>query len=358
MSVKSSSAVSSQGGTGTLIGAGMCVEGNIAFTGILRVQGNVLGDVACRDDAGGALVVEDSGSITGAIDVPRILVRGRVNGPLHASQSIGVQQGASVLGDAVYREMDIHAGAVVDGLLTPMLAMAGERSGQAPQAEAPKLPLIRAYASHDNRLAARLGGGRSLGIAAMLALAAGAAVWLSRDPAAIAPVVAEVAAEADSSARGTPAVPIAPTAGGRHQDVQEAAERSMSPAGGARADSGNADKAASPEHAAADAEGVVTVHGVNPAKPAGFFLLVSKEPAILFKKASQEGGEGRRIEVSRGKTVSIAVARNELFRVAAGRDIEIFYQGRKVAPKAIESGSWMRFIPRSSRGEGEDAEAR
>ena len=347
MSVKSNSAVSSQGSTGTLIGAGMRVEGNITFTGILRVQGNVLGDVACRDDAGGAMVVEDSGSITGAIDVPRIVVRGRVLGPLHASQSIDVRQGASVLGDAVYREMDIHAGAVVDGLLTPMLSMAGERSGQAPHADAPKLPPIREYATHESRLAARLGGGRRLGVAAMLAAVVGAAVWMSRDPATIAPVVVDVAAEGDSSVRGTSPAPIAPTASSRQQDVQGTAERTASPAGGASADMGYVAKATPPERSAADAEELVTVHGVNPTKPAGFFLLISKEPAVLFKKKSQEAGEGKRIDVSRGKTVSIATARNELFRVAEGRDIEIFYQGRKVAPKAIESGAWMRFIPQS-----------
>ena len=40
--------------------------------------------------------------------------------------------------------------------------------------------------------------------------------------------------------------------------------------------------------------------------------------------------------------------------VAEGRDIEIFYQGRKVAPKTIESGAWMSFVPQGARAAGED----
>jgi cytoskeletal protein CcmA (bactofilin family) len=332
----------------------MRVEGDIAFTGLLRVQGDVLGDVVCRDDAAGAVVVDGTGSISGTIDVPRIVVRGRVLGPLHASQSIDIQQGASVVGDAFYKEMDIHAGAVVDGLLTPMLPMAGDRTGLAPHADAPKLPPIREYATHDSRLAARLGGGRRLVVAALLVVAAGVTAWMSRDQATVAPDVVSVAAEADTSARGTLAAPNAQAASDRQQDARGAAERTSPFAGEANAPVGSVVRVPATERPAGEAEEVVTVHGVNPAKPAGFFLLISKEPAVLFKKKNQEDGEDKRIDVSRGKTVSIAIGKNELFRVAEGQAIEIFYQGRKVALKTIESGAWMRFISQSSRGESED----
>lgn len=95
---------------------------------------------------------------------------------------------------------------------------------------------------------------------------------------------------------------------------------------------------------------MVKVQGVNPGKPAGFFLLIGKEPSVLFRKKRQEEGEGVRIAVSQGEAVSIPIAKNEIFRVAEGRDIEIFYQGRKVAPKTIESGAWMSFVPQLPDG--------
>jgi hypothetical protein len=87
------------------------------------------------------------------------------------------------------------------------------------------------------------------------------------------------------------------------------------------------------------------------------FLLVSKAPSVLYRKKREEEGEGTRLAVPRGKTVSIAIGRNELFRVAEGRDLEIFYQGRKVAPKTIETGAWMRFVPQGARPPGEERPA-
>lgn len=102
-----------------------------------------------------------------------------------------------------------------------------------------------------------------------------------------------------------------------------------------------------PDTHEADTDKVVRVQGVNPGKPAGFFLLIGKEPSVLFKKKRKDPGEGKRIDVSQGATVSIPVAKDEMVRVAEGRDIEIFYQGRKAAPKTIESGAWMSFVPQS-----------
>jgi hypothetical protein len=87
------------------------------------------------------------------------------------------------------------------------------------------------------------------------------------------------------------------------------------------------------------------------------FLLISKEPSVLYRKKREEAGEGTRFVVQQGKTVSVAIGRNELFRVAEGRDLEIFYQGRKVTPKTIETGAWMSFVPQGARAAGEDRPA-
>jgi len=121
LSGASRSAGSSKNRTDTMIGAGMRVEGHIAFTGVLRVQGDVVGDVACQGDAGDTVVVDATGSVTGAVGAPRIVVRGRVLGPLHSAQSIDIQQGGSVVGDAFYKEIVIHAGGVIEGALTPAM---------------------------------------------------------------------------------------------------------------------------------------------------------------------------------------------------------------------------------------------
>jgi cytoskeletal protein CcmA (bactofilin family) len=319
-----------------MIGAGMRVEGHVAFTGVLRVQGDVVGNVACQGDAGDTVVVDATGSVTGAVGAPRIVVRGRVLGPLHSAQSIDVQQGGSVVGDAFYKQLVVHAGGVVEGALTPALPVDAARAEPAPQADAPDLPPFAADATPaagGESLVTRFGGWGALGGAAMLVLAVAAGVWMSRPPAKPAPPAADAAAP-------PAAIP--------------AAAPSATPAPAATADARAPAPPAPPSPPATDAEETVSVHGVNPAKPAGAFLLIGREPAVLYRKKRGEAGEGTRFAVQQGKTISVAIGRNELFRVAEGRDIEIFYQGRKVTPKTIESGAWMSFVPQGARAAGED----
>jgi hypothetical protein len=107
-----------------------------------------------------------------------------------------------------------------------------------------------------------------------------------------------------------------------------------------------------PQSPAADTEKVVTIQGVNPGKPGGVFSVVGREPSVLIRKKRDEAAEGTRIEVPQGAATSIPFARDEVFRVVQGRDIEIFYQGRKVAPKTIENGAWMSFVPQGAGAGG------
>jgi aspartokinase len=97
----------------------------------------------------------------------------------------------------------------------------------------------------------------------------------------------------------------------------------------------------------------VTVRGFDPNKPAGVIFVVGREPAVLIKKMRQDDSEGTRIDVIQGVIQNIAIASNEIFRVAQGRDINIFYQGRKVAAQTIASGAWISFVPQSPGGAGE-----
>ena len=92
------------------------------------------------------------------------------------------------------------------------------------------------------------------------------------------------------------------------------------------------------------------VQGLNPEKSASMFWAICKTPAVMYKKVRQDPAEGTRIDISQGAAKNIAIAKDEIFRVAKGPDIQIFYQGRKVAQKTIESGAWINFIPQSPSG--------
>lgn len=101
----------------SLIGAGTTLEGNITFTGGLRVDGRVHGNVISSGDQPGTLVISEQAEVVGEIRVNHVIVNGRVNGPIHASESLDLQAKAQVTGDVHYRRLEIQGGAVVQGML-------------------------------------------------------------------------------------------------------------------------------------------------------------------------------------------------------------------------------------------------
>lgn len=101
----------------SLIGAGTTVEGNINFSGGLRVDGKIHGNVVSSGDQPGVLVISEQAEVAGEIRVNHVIVNGRVNGPIHASETLDLQAKAHVSGDVHYRRLEIQGGAVVQGTL-------------------------------------------------------------------------------------------------------------------------------------------------------------------------------------------------------------------------------------------------
>jgi len=101
----------------SLIGAGTTLEGNISFTGGLRVDGRIHGNVASSGEQPGMLVISEQAEVVGEIRVNHVIVNGSVNGPIHAGETLDLQPKAHVSGNVHYRRLEIHAGAVVQGML-------------------------------------------------------------------------------------------------------------------------------------------------------------------------------------------------------------------------------------------------
>ncbi len=100
----------------TLIGAETRVEGDIHFTGGLRVDGVVRGDVN-EDGSTSTLVLSEQGMIEGAVMVSHVVLNGRVVGPVHAKHYVELQAKARVVGDVHYKSLEMHTGAVIEGNL-------------------------------------------------------------------------------------------------------------------------------------------------------------------------------------------------------------------------------------------------
>ncbi len=100
-----------------LIGAGTRIEGNVVFSGGLRVDGQVRGDIVAEDGKPGTLVISEHARVEGEIRVPHIVVNGIVVGPVHSSEYVELQAKANVTGDVHYNTLEMQLGAVIEGRL-------------------------------------------------------------------------------------------------------------------------------------------------------------------------------------------------------------------------------------------------
>jgi cytoskeletal protein CcmA (bactofilin family) len=100
-----------------LIGTGTTIEGDISFTGGLRVDGHVRGSVVAADGKSSTLVLSEQAQIEGEIRVSHVVINGTVVGPVHAAEYIELQAKANVTGDVYYKTLEIQLGAVLQGRL-------------------------------------------------------------------------------------------------------------------------------------------------------------------------------------------------------------------------------------------------
>jgi cytoskeletal protein CcmA (bactofilin family) len=101
----------------SLIGDGTTVEGNVIFSGGLRVDGRVKGNVLTADDQPSTLVLSERARIEGEIRVSHAVINGTVIGPVFGSEYVELQAKSNVTGDVHYRTLEIQLGAVVQGRL-------------------------------------------------------------------------------------------------------------------------------------------------------------------------------------------------------------------------------------------------
>jgi cytoskeletal protein CcmA (bactofilin family) len=102
----------------SLIGAGTVVNGDVTFSGGLRIDGHVLGSVVAANDEPCTLVIGEQAKVDGEIRVSHLVVNGTVNGPLVAIDYLELQPKARVLGDVSYKTLEMHVGAVIRGRLS------------------------------------------------------------------------------------------------------------------------------------------------------------------------------------------------------------------------------------------------
>lgn len=101
----------------TLIGEGTNIDGDLNFSGGMRIDGQVNGNVIATSDKPSTLVLSEHARINGEVRVTHLVVNGSISGPVTASEYLELQGKARLAGDVHYKTLEIQLGAIVEGRL-------------------------------------------------------------------------------------------------------------------------------------------------------------------------------------------------------------------------------------------------
>ena len=111
----------------SLIGASSKIEGDLNFSGGLRVDGEVNGNIVALPGEPSTLVLSEHGRVNGEINVSHLVMNGVVMGTVRADEYLELQSKARVTGDVYYKTLEIQLGAVVEGRLIHMADAAADK---------------------------------------------------------------------------------------------------------------------------------------------------------------------------------------------------------------------------------------
>lgn len=109
----------------TLVGAQTELKGDILFSGGLRIDGKLKGNVTAKE-GNNTLIVSENASITGNVTVPHVIVNGTIKGTVRSTERIELQPKAEIAGDLYYKVLEVSLGAVINGNLVREVGEAGK----------------------------------------------------------------------------------------------------------------------------------------------------------------------------------------------------------------------------------------
>lgn len=101
----------------TLIGIRTELKGDLTFSGGLRIDGKLKGNVTAKGDGNSTLILSENALIIGNVTVPHIIVNGTIKGTVRAAERIELQPKADIAGDVYYKVVEVALGAVINGNL-------------------------------------------------------------------------------------------------------------------------------------------------------------------------------------------------------------------------------------------------
>ncbi|RKZ81198.1 MAG: cell shape determination protein CcmA [Gammaproteobacteria bacterium] len=101
----------------TLIGQNTHIKGDISFSGGLRIDGTVTGNITAKGDDKSVLTISEQGKIEGEVRVPNLLINGSISGNVYTSEHVELAPKAKVIGNLYYHLLEMAMGSEVNGQL-------------------------------------------------------------------------------------------------------------------------------------------------------------------------------------------------------------------------------------------------
>ncbi len=101
-----------------LIGSQVVIRGDVEFSGGLYVEGRIHGKVlAVQGDAPATLTLAEHGHIEGEVRAQVVVISGRMDGDVHATERVELSPTARVNGNIHYQVVEMSAGSQLNGRL-------------------------------------------------------------------------------------------------------------------------------------------------------------------------------------------------------------------------------------------------
>lgn len=101
----------------TLIGQHIHIKGDISFSGGLRIDGRVTGNIYATGDTKSMLTLSEQSNVKGEIKVSNIIINGTISGNVYSTQHVELAPKAKIRGNVYYRLLEMAMGSEVNGKL-------------------------------------------------------------------------------------------------------------------------------------------------------------------------------------------------------------------------------------------------
>ena len=101
----------------TLIDKDTVITGNTSYSGGIRIDGKVIGNLKVHGQEGSLLIMGYGSKITGDVQVEKAIINGEVEGNIKCLDYLELNTNATVSGNIEYDLIEVHEGAKINGSL-------------------------------------------------------------------------------------------------------------------------------------------------------------------------------------------------------------------------------------------------